>query len=214
VPTPWNDDPSGCEQQILDNVSYVLRDIAGQAGQRTDPTVTMAQDWHRRIYDQVPLPVLYYAGEIRDSDARYPELDGYEVAVGTSPGVPSALVPQALADFEQRAQQAAQQLDAQIPDGSLPSSGGEVMAALILCASLHGEWVRIHPFANGNGRTARLWANWAAQRYGLPAFVSTKPRPPGNPYAVGAMSSMRGNHSPMVAAFRQMLIARLTAGGP
>nr|MBA3305364.1 Fic family protein [Thermoleophilaceae bacterium] len=78
--------------------------------------------------------------------------------------------------------------------------------------AIPGEWARIHPFANGNGRTARLWANWAAQRYGLPAFVSTKPRPPGNPYAVGAMSSTQGNHSPMVAAFRQMLIARLTAG--
>lgn len=35
---------------------------------------------------------------------------------------------------------------------------------------------------------------------------------PGEPYAVGAMSSTQGNHSPMVAAFRQMLIARLMAG--
>lgn len=75
---------------------------------------------------------------------------------------------------------------------------------LTLCAMLHGEWVRIHPFANGNGRTARLWANWAALRYELPPFVTVKPRP-GQPYAAAAMASMRGSHQMMVAVLDQML---------
>lgn len=131
--TPWNDDPNGYEPQILANVTGVLHEIDAQAGQRADPTLAMAQGWHRRLYDRVPLPVSYYAGEIRD---------------------------------------------------------------------------------RGNGRTARMWANWAALRYGLPAFVSVKPRPPGNPYAAAGMSSMAGDHDPLVAVFYQMLAARLTGGSP
>jgi hypothetical protein len=35
----------------------------------------------------------------------------------------------------------------------------------------HTRWVEIHPFVNGNGRTARMWANWILVRYGVPAFV-------------------------------------------
>ncbi|MFP5232432.1 MAG: Fic family protein [Acidobacteriota bacterium] len=42
---------------------------------------------------------------------------------------------------------------------------------------VHAEWIRIHPFANGNGRTARLWANLVAMRYGLPPSIRLRPRP-------------------------------------
>jgi hypothetical protein len=45
-----------------------------------------------------------------------------------------------------------------------------------LCAWVHAEWVRIHPFANGNGLTARLWANSLAVRYGLPPFIRFAPK--------------------------------------
>ena len=33
-------------------------------------------------------------------------------------------------------------------------------------ARLGADWIRIHPFANGNGRTARMWANAIFMRYG------------------------------------------------
>ena len=57
-------------------------------------------------------------------------------------------------------------------------------------AAIHGEWVRIHPFANGNARTARVWAAWIALRYGLPVFVTVKPRPNDAAYAQAAFASM------------------------
>jgi len=76
---------------------------------------------------------------------------------------------------------------------------------LRLMAIAHGEWVRIFPFANGNGRTARLWANWVAARYGLPVFVQVKPRPAALLYAGAAMASMRGDHSAMTTVFHDML---------
>lgn len=208
MPTPWNEDPQGSEQQILANAAGVLRQIASAAGDRDEPSVATAQDWHRRIYDGVALPVPYYAGEPRDSDPAFPELQGYEVRIGHTLGTLSAQVPAALADFEVGARRAVASLDRAMPVGTRPSRGDELSGVISLCAVLHGEWVRIHPFANGNGRTARLWANWAALRYGLPPFVTVKPRP-GEPYALAAMASMSGDHRVAAAAFHQMLRAHL-----
>ena len=71
-----------------------------QPSLRAAPTIAMAQDWHRETYRGVPLPVSSYAGEIRDTDPDFPELIGYEVAVGTAMGTPSSEVPDALAAFE------------------------------------------------------------------------------------------------------------------
>ena len=208
MPRAWNEDPPGSESRILANADALVRELAAEADRRLPPTVAMAQQWHRRLYREVELPVPYYAGEPRDSDPACPELQGYEVAVGTGRGTPSELVPAALRSFEASAQRAVASLDAAIAPARQPSDGGRLHGVLSLCAVLHGEWVRIHPFANGNGRTARLWANWAALRYGLPPFVTIEPRP-GDPYGLAAMASMSGNHAATIAAFSQMLRERL-----
>ncbi len=84
-----------------------------------------------------------------------------------------------------------------IPPGGRPADRAQVHAALELSAIAHGEWVRIHPFANGNGRTARLLANWCLFRYGLPPIVRVRPRPDQDAYASAARASMLGNHEPM-----------------
>ncbi|MEA2690858.1 MAG: hypothetical protein QOJ16_245, partial [Acidobacteriota bacterium] len=83
-------------------------------------------------------------------------------------------------------------------------------AVLTLCAWAHSEWVRIHPFANGNGRTARLWVNSIAMRYGLPPFLRIRPRP-GDGYGRVSAAAMRGDWRPTVALFRQMYINSLRA---
>jgi hypothetical protein len=87
VPLPWNDDPPGANTRIVANIRGVGATIVAAAGKRVEPTVMMAQAWHRETYRAVPLPVPYYAGEVRDTDPAYPELIGYEVAVGTTPGL-------------------------------------------------------------------------------------------------------------------------------
>ena len=80
-----------------------------------------------------------------------------------------------------------------------------------LAATVHGEWVRIHPYANGNGRTARLWAGWLALRYGLPIFVTVKPRPGDADYALSSRMSMgrpphfTGDHRAAASVFAQKL---------
>ena len=71
------------------------------------------------------------------------------------------------------------------------------------------EWVRIHPFANGNGRTARLWANYVLMRYGLPPVVRLRPRPDGGYGAAGA-AAMAGDWEPTAAVFRKLLLDELS----
>lgn len=209
MPTAW-EDPPGCEAVIEANVRRVLIGIARSSNRRGKPTIAQAKRWHRDLCEGIPRPFDYYAGEVRDSDPRFPDLIGYEVHVGASPGTPSTLVPAELEQFEQRARAAVARLDEAIPAGVGPQAltAAQLHGVLTLCAFLHGEWVRIHPFANGNGRTARMWANWAALRYGLPPFVTIKPRP-GRPYATAAMASMRGEHRVALAVFAQMLRACL-----
>ena len=102
-------------------------------------------------------------------------------------------------------------LDAEIPVGRYPDDPDQLLSLLTLLAYAHGEWVRIHPFANGNGRTARLWANWCALRYNLPAFVRLKPRPEGSLYANAAAASMGGDHQRMIVVFAEMLDRYLAA---
>ncbi len=201
----WNDDPPGSAAQIETNIRAVAARIYARAPRREQPAIAAAQDWHRAVYAGVALPVAYYAGEVRDSDPRFPELIDYEVQIGRLRGVPAAEVPAELELLQRRARNAIAGPDGAIPGGRRPSTPQELHAVLLLAANLHGEWVRIHPFANSNGRIARLWVIWVAARYGLPPFVRLKPRPAGLPYAAAALASMSGEHAPMAAVLGQML---------
>ncbi len=201
----WNDDPTGSEAQIAASIRAVGARIYTDAPRREQPSIATAQDWHRAVYTGVPLPVSYYAGEVRDSDPRFPELIDYEVQVGRLPGVPAAQVPGELEILQTRARNAIAGPDGAMPVGRAPTTPLELRAVLLLAANLHGEWVRIHPFASGNGRIARLWVIWVAARYGLPSFIRLKPRPAGLPYAAAALASMSGQHTPMATLLSQML---------
>ena len=69
---------------------------------------------------------------------------------------------------------------------------------------MHAEWIRIHPFTNGNGRTARIWTNFIAMRYGLPPFVRLRPRP-NHGYEEAGIKAMRGDWKPTARSFKSML---------
>jgi fido (protein-threonine AMPylation protein) len=214
LPIPWNDDPQGSDPQIFANGQRIVVELLTAARQRDAPSLELARRWHREFYAGVTLPVPYYAGEFRDSDPSMPNLFGYEVGVGSSPGVRSAAVPAELGRFVGAMSSAVASLDSAIAVGQPPAnlSRAELEAVLRLAAIAHGEWIRIHPFANGNGRTARLWANWVAARYGLPAFVILKPRPTGPAYAGAALRSMQGDHDRMFGVFHQMFVDYMAQG--
>ena len=129
-------------------------------------------------------------------------LEGGEVEIGGYRGVLSDEVAEALKNFEEKLQNTVQTLDGLIaPNQDL--SADDLAAIIDICAWVHSEWVRIHPFTNGNGRTARLWANSIVMRYGLPPFVRLRPRPDSG-YGVASSQAMAGRWQPTVPVFRQM----------
>ena len=214
---PWgNDDPS--DSPVLSaNVAALRRELERQTRQgRALPRIDLAHEWHRKIYAGVAgVPGPHYLGAFRGSS--HPDLIDYEVVLQDSSGrvvaetPPPAEVADHLARLEASLRAAVTGLDAHISPGSRPGTAGELEAVVLLMAQMHGEWVKIHPYANGNGRTARTWANWVAVRYGLPPLVRIKPRPDGRSYPGAALASMGvppdwiGNHQATFLYFLSLI---------
>ena len=123
--------------------------------------------------------------------------------VGAHYGVDAAEVPGELKRFEVKLQMLVAKWDELLPFGQEPDAD-QLAAILDLCAWAHAEWVRIHPFANSNGRTARLWANSLALRYGLPPFIRLRPRPNAG-YGEAGAKAMQGDWKPTAIVFRRLL---------
>lgn len=144
------------------------------------------------------VPDVRFVGAFRGESG----LENVQVRVAAHFGVAAAGVEPALADFETKLQALVAELDSLLPVGQEPNAD-QLAAILDLCAWVHSEWVRIHPFANGNGRTARLWANSIALRYGLPPFVRLRPRP-NSGYAEAGARAMLGDWKPTAIVFRRL----------
>lgn len=134
-----------------------------------------------------------------------PGLESCEVVIGRYKGTPAAQIGAALQEFDRSLQRAVEALDGLIPAHVGPTDVDQLNAVIELCAWTHAEWVRIHPFANGNGRTARIWAGFIAMRYGLPPFVRLRPRPDGG-YGEACEAAMTGDWAPTAQVFRRMYL--------
>lgn len=103
-----------------------------------------------------------------------PGLEDVEVEVAGVLDVPAAEVAADLAAFEGKLAEVMERLDARYPHAD--DLDADCLEAVIdLAAWAHAEWVRIHPFANGNGRTARLRANFVFMRYGIEPVLRLRP---------------------------------------
>ena len=192
----WDADSPTLQQNLVET----LRRIRDSAALRGMARVSDAMTWHREIMDGLDVPKLEYVGRFRGEDG----LEAVQVMVGQYEGVPPDQVAEAVALFERKLNQVLARLDTLIPAGAALNTD-TLAAVLDVCAWAHAEWVRIHPFVNGNGRTARLWANYVAMRYGLPPFVRLRPRPEADAYARAGVEAMIGNWKPTAEVFRVML---------
>jgi hypothetical protein len=156
-------------------------------------------DAGKLVMSNLKVPDARFVGAFRGE----PGLENVQIRVGELYGVDAVEVGGALASFEAKLQGLVRELDAMLPSGQNPDAD-QLAAVVDLCAWVHAEWVRIHPFANGNGRTARLWANSVAIRYGLPPFVRLRPRP-NIGYAEAGVNAMQGDWEPTAIVFRQLL---------
>jgi hypothetical protein len=226
VPGPhWSDDDPADQARIAANCAGVLATVRDAAHQRRVPSAADARAWHAALYAGCTVPPPAYVGNFR-GDGVYPELVDYEVGVGPklSDGYPervgvwAAELSDALDQFFSALHQALAVLDGVVPPGTRPGEVDVLHEVVALVAVVHGEWVRMHPFANGNGRTARLWAAHLSLRYGLPVFVTLTPRPHDVAYARAAKKSMGrppdfvGDHTEAVAVFAHLLNLTLLGG--
>ena len=84
-----------------------------------------------------------------------------------------------------------------------------------IIADLHYRLAAIHPFANGNGRIARLLVAFICMRYTVAMFLHIKPRPEGEDYVRASRDSMGrppdfvGNHTTTTAVFAHLLADEL-----
>ena len=131
-------------------------------------------------------------------------LETIGVRIGPHEGVPPSRVKKKLEEFEHTLQEVLSKLDKHYAKGSELDTDG-LQAVIDVAAWAHAEWVRIHPFANGNGRTARLWANYVLIRYGLPPVVRLRPRPDDG-YGDAGAAAMTGNWRATAAVFRRLLL--------
>lgn len=170
---------------ISRNAAGLIASLRAGADGRTLPELSDVLSWHSTLYAGCRVRVL--------SAQVAPDVDALLLAIHA----------------------ALQQLDRALPVDRRPAAVDELHAVVALTATVHGEWVRLHPFANGNGRTARTWAAFIALRYSLPVFVVSKPRPNDIAYARAARSSMgrppdfAGDHSESVAVFGHLLTLAL-----
>ena len=190
----WDED----SPQLRANLTQILEEIAAAAEQREKPAVEAARLWHAIAMRSLEVRDARWVGAFRGEPGLH-----IAVRVGENYGVDPENVGEALKEFEAKLQRLVAELDAVLPPGDGPN--GDQLAAIIdLCAWAHSEWVRIHPFANGNGRTARLWANSLAMRYGLPPFIRLRPRPNASDGQAGA-KAMQGDWKPTATVFHRLL---------
>ena len=152
MPGPaWDDDDASA--RVAENLTQLALSIPAESIQsRAMPTAIIARNWHRSMLQGVEVPDDAYRGGFR-GDA-HPALAEFESTIGGLPTTRAASVGEEIRKFVTELQNQVTWLDEveALRDPSVLDPDF-VMKVLELAAWLHCEWVRIHPFVNGNGRT-------------------------------------------------------------
>lgn len=220
VPDLWVENPA--DTPIINaNVAQLDAAIAASPGARDPFTLDLVREWHRAIHaGTAHVPRGEYIGGFRGEGSIH--LRNYGVEFGLNPatggrfdGAAPLTVAGHLAAFGAEMVAALAKWDAIMPtlaDVSL----SRLNTVIEDVAALYAKWIRIHPFADGNGRTARVLLNWVMVRYGQPLIL------PGRPVAdrdglvaatTPAVPAATQNLRPLVNHLRRRLkAARGTAG--
>ena len=217
VPSWHEDDPKNLSL-IQANAARLIADLRAAAGERRLLTGEDLCHWHAQLYAGCQVPIAGYLGHFR-GDPAVPELINYEVGLGSplkdgtleKMGVWARRVSEEMAAVLAGLNAVFADLDGRLPIGKPPSTADEILQVISFAALAHGEFLRVHPFANGNGRIARLLVAFICLRYGVPMFVHIKPRPESDEYLRASRDSMGrapdfvGNHTTTTAVFAHML---------
>jgi fido (protein-threonine AMPylation protein) len=188
---------------IAANIAALL--LALPRGSREPFSLTQPLAWHTRIHENcthIPLP--QYVGHYRGDPL--PCISTYEVVFGGAyKGVPAAQVQSRLAPMAAALQASFDELDAIMRER--PDVSREYLNRIVRAAARHYlEWVRIHPFADGNGRTARVLVNLLFLRYWQPIVFPGRP-PPERAVLISATgAALAGDMRPLERFIKHRLV--------
>ena len=159
--------------------------------------------WHGKIFQHV-VPLSYYAGNYRSDDPSKPCLQK-DVAVPPNPGAPYASVPRLMKEFSD-------ELGHQVVDIKRFIAKATVVeksrAEIQLVAFAVGQFIKIHPFLNGNGRMSRLVANYFLVRFGYRLlYPHPYDRPVNAEYQAASFACMQDDYKPMFRFILTLLAA-------
>jgi Fic/DOC family len=181
------------------NLERVFQEVARWAEQRGRITASCIKRWYRQTMAGLDVPHPNFVARFRGE----PGLEGQLVFVGSREGTKARLVAREVGAFIGRLQSVLGRLDKLLPRANELDRDG-LQAVIELAAWAHSEWVRIHPFSNGNGRTARILTNAILMRYGQPPVLRLRPRPTSS-YGYAGAEGMHGNAQPMESLLRRLL---------
>lgn len=220
----WQEDDPKNLSLIQSNATQLIAELRATAREQMLPTPRELCRWHTQLYAGCDVPVAGYVGHFR-GDPSIRELVDYEVGLGArlkdgnleKMGVWARGVREEMNAVLAGLHAVFVELDARLPAAKSPSTADQILEVISFAALAHGECLRVHPFANGNGRIARLLVAFICLRYGLPMFLHIKPRPESDDYIRASRDSMGrppdfiGHHTTTTAVFAHMLADELAA---
>ncbi len=205
-PPPWGE--HAADTPVINrNIAAIDARIQASKGHRDEFSLDLVRAWHREMHQgccHVPVPA--YVGNFRGT--AHPYLRVYQNRFGPHVSLPAADVPTAVARVQADVKVLLERHDQAITDerAATPSRLNNVVEDIV---GPYVDWIRIHPLADGNGRTARLLVNWVFARYWQPLLFPGRP-PIGHDALVAATSPalvMPQNYRPIRNHFRKRLIA-------
>jgi fido (protein-threonine AMPylation protein) len=202
----------GARDTLRDAAHALLLEL--RDGQLDVPAVAAdTRPIHKRLFQALaPKGHAYYAGNYRGS--QIPCLKRYRVWIPSD-----SMVGEPPATVSPRMDELRHIIDAEIAalDKSKAEhdSGARSRAALMVnvaqvCARLFEHFLRIHPYVDGNGHSARFIVTALFSRYGFwTSQWTVEPRPPLPGYAEVIALYRRGNRGPL----ERMLLELLRWGG-
>lgn len=206
LPDFWNDSESSPEDTARGRVNRlaVLTSVIEHARSRRSLDAAEVATWHKGCFlglSYVAKQDECFLGAYRGSS--HPRLRNLPVYIGGIEGCPPGRVTHAVQEFFETLNARVIRLASKV-DPDKDKDEQQLRRVAVLAGWAHGEWVRIHPFANGSGRTARLITNWILVRFGLLPVVGVRPRPK-HPYEPAAAASMHGDHRKITAFIFDLL---------
>lgn len=194
----WHEDiDSRKESEFEDRIADCISRIEDFLRFRS-PLDSDLQALHFCLFNEfVPLPC--YAGNYRQRSIEPSKrcLE-YEVAVGAISGAHSSKV-------EARMQELLSECGGWFRTANQASGPESAILFAVSLSYVLGEFIRIHPFVNGNGRLSRLIWYWCCRRMMVSPMVQIHPRPPGPQYSSLMASCMAGDDNPLAIAILRAL---------